>query len=162
MKGQIFQINVKPETPGQRGLPKLPVESARITRRGIEGDFNRYRYEEKHADPDMALLLMPLETIQRLEEEGWPIRPGDLGENITTTGIPYDSFAPGKKYRLGESVETQISEPCNPCNNLYLLPYVGTENGPRFLRTMLGRRGWYARVLREGHIRKADPIEELV
>lgn len=158
--GKIYQINVKPRTPGQRGLPKLPVESVMVTYRGLEGDFNNYRYEERHDDPDMALLVMPLETIKQLNEEGWPIQPGDIGENITTLGIPYSSFVSGKRYGLGEA-EIQISRRCDPCSNLYLLPYVGQANGPRFLKTMLDRRGWYARVLQEGAIRKGDSIHEL-
>lgn len=169
MSGRIYQINKKLETPGEHGLPKLPVESSLVTYRGIDGDFNVYRHEKKHDDPDMALLLFPLEMIHKLNKEGWPVSPGDLGENITTTGIPYDNFAPGKIYRLGDQTEIQISRPCTACQNLYLLPYVGQERGPTFLKTLTwkengvikNRRGWYAIVLKEGPIRKEDSIEEI-
>jgi len=160
MAGRIYRINIKSNTPGQRGLPKRSVESALVTRMGVGRDFNRHRHEKKGDDPDMALLLLSLETIQELNEEGWPIQPGDIGENITTVGIPYDSFTTGKKYRLG-AAEIQISQRCDPCRNLYLLPYVGDEKGPNFLKTMLGRRGWYARVLTEGQIRERDIIDEV-
>ncbi len=159
MTGRVHQINVKPETPGEEGLPKTPVEAARVRAGGLAGDFNRYRHERQHDDPNAALLLVPLETISELNQEGWPIKPGDLGENITTTGIPYESFVPGKIYGVGEA-EIQISKRCDPCTNLYLLPYVGERNGPAFLKVMRGRRGWYAKVLREGRIRVGDPIED--
>lgn len=156
----VYQINVKPETPGQRGLPKLAVSSAVVTREGIVGDFNRYRHEHRRDNPDMALLVMPLEMLQRLNEEGWPLRPGDIGENITTVGIPNESFAQGNCYKIGE-VEIQISVKCDPCKNLYGLSYVGGKRGPEFVKTMLNRRGWYARVLKAGRIKKDDVIEQI-
>ena len=59
--GQVYQINIKTETSGARGLPKLPVESAMATYTGIDGDFNRYRHEKLSDDRDQALLIMPLE-----------------------------------------------------------------------------------------------------
>ncbi len=83
MPGLIYQLNRKPQTPGERGLPKLPVEEAMITFQGIEGDYNRYRSERKQNNPDWALLLMPLEMIMQLNREGWPVNPGDLGVNRT-------------------------------------------------------------------------------
>lgn len=125
---------------------------------GVEGDFNRYRHETKNDDPGMALLIMARETLTELEREGWPVRSGDLGENITTEGIPYSTFAPGRRFRAGEAV-FEVSKPCTPCDNLYLLPYVGTVRGPEFLKVMNGRRGWFARVVREGWVRVGDPIE---
>ncbi|MFQ6673664.1 MAG: MOSC domain-containing protein, partial [Fidelibacterota bacterium] len=103
MTGKIFRINVKPETIGERGLPKSPVKSAMATFPGVEGDFNRYRHEKKNDDPDMAILLITSEVIGRLNNEGWPVRPGDLGENITARGIPYNEFSPGKSYRIGRA-----------------------------------------------------------
>lgn len=161
MRGRIHQLNVKPAVPGEPGLPKRPVPSAAVRFAGLEGDFNRYRHDKKRDDPAMALLLLPLEVLRALDAEGWPARPGDLGENVTTEGIPNEAFAPGKRFRLGAAVEVEVSKACDPCDNLYALPYVGEARGPEFLRITLGRRGWYARVLREGELRAGDPIEEL-
>jgi len=155
--GKVVGLYRKPEVPGEHGLPKPSVLEAEIDRRGLKGDFNRYRHEEKRDDAGMAVLLMPSETIEALTREGWPVRPGDLGENVATSGIEYDAFAPGSRFRIGASV-LEVSKACTPCENLYLLPYVGPERGPEFLRVMLGRRGWYARVIREGRVRVGDPI----
>jgi MOSC domain-containing protein YiiM len=159
MTAIVHQINVKPKTRVERGLPKVHVESAFVSRKGIRGDFNVYRHEVLKDDPDSALLVIPLETIEELNLEGWPVKPGDLGENITTRGVSYSSFSIGKTYAI-RGVSFQISRACDPCDNLYLLPYVGKSKGPRFLKTMLGRRGWYARVLEEGWVAKGDPIIE--
>ena len=160
MGGRIYQINVKPAIPGQRGLPKSPVESVEVTRAGLVGDFSVSRQSKRQGDPDSAVLLMPLEMISQLNSEGWPIKPGDLGENFTTTGLRYDQFSPGKAFWLGDATVV-VSRACNPCKNLFLLPYVGEANGPRILETTLGRRGWYANVSVEGRVSRGDTVEEL-
>jgi len=159
-RGRVFQINRKPQTPGERGLPKLPIEEVHVRRAGLDGDYNVYRHDVSRDDPAMAVLLMPLETLRELNAEGWPVRPGDIGENLTTTGLGYSAFSPGDRFRVGDA-ELEVSKPCTPCDNLFLLPYVGAERGPEFLRVMLDRRGWYARVLREGRVRRGDPIERV-
>ena len=158
VSGRVLQVNRKSQVPGERGLPKIPVPVGHVGVAGLEGDFNVYRHEVSRDDPNMAVLLMPVETLEALRREGWPVRPGDLGENLTTTGIPYEAFAPGRRVRAG-GVLLEISKPCTPCENLYLLPYVGPDRGPEFLKVTLGRRGWYARVLRAGDVRPDDPIE---
>ena len=157
MAGRVHRINVKRETAGEEGLPKMRVPKAFAHKEGLEGDFNRYRHEKQGDDARAALLLLPLETIHELNDEGWPVQPGDLGENLTTSGIAYGDFAPGTVYAIGPAT-IQVSKRCDPCTNLYLLPYVGEARGPSFIRVMKGRRGWYASVLREGLIREGDPI----
>ena len=157
-EGRVLQVNRKSQTPGEHGLPKYAVRDARVTRAGLEGDFNVYRHEEKADDPDMAVLLLPVEVIETLNQEGWPVRAGDLGENLTTAGIPNEEFRPTQRLRVGSTV-LQVSKACDPCTNLHLLGYVGNAKGPEFLRTMIGRRGWYCRVLQEGTVREGDPVE---
>src|SRR3989338_3470259 len=144
MNAYIYQVNVKPQREGERGLPKHAVESARVTPHGIIGDYNRYRQEKLQGSLNRALLIMPLEMIARLNQEGWPVQAGDIGENITTKGVAYSDFVIGARYQLGE-VEIEIAELATPCGNLKLLPYVGVEKWPEFRRVMIGRRGWYAR-----------------
>jgi MOSC domain-containing protein YiiM len=158
--GRVRRLSRKPQTPGQRGLPKPAVPEARITVRGVEGDYNVFRHDEAHDDPAMAILLMPFETLNELVREGWPVRPGDVGENITTEGIAYDAFAPGDRFRVGGAL-LEITKPCTPCDNLFQLPYVGPERGPEFLKATLGRRGWYAKVLEEGTVRTNDRVERV-
>ena len=159
MPGRVEQINVKPPREGEGGRRKMPVPSAFVCRAGVVGDYNVYRQEEKGGDPDSAVLIIPVETIRGLNSEGWPVSPGDLGENFTTSGVPYSSFAVGKTFSFGGAV-LQVSRACDPCDNLYVLPYVATK-GPEFLRAMLGRRGWYARVLKEGKVERGDGVAEV-
>ena len=151
----IFQINVKPDTPGEVGLPKMPVESTIVTEWGLEGDYNRFRKKEKDNDRNMAVMIISTDILNALNNEGWPVKPGDLGENLTLANIDYASMVPGQQYKIGD-VELEISIICNPCSNLYKLSYVGEEKGPKFIKTLMNRRGWYARVLKTGQISTGD------
>lgn len=156
--GSVQRLSVKPHTPGQRGLPKHAVPRLRITPAGAEGDYNHYRTTKVQGDPNLAILLLTREVIDTLRAEGWPVEPGDLGENLTLAGIPESSLTPGSTIHIGE-VLLQVSEPCDPCTELQVLPYVGKAKGPEFVRALTGRRGWFARVLSSGEIVAGTPVE---
>jgi MOSC domain-containing protein YiiM len=117
----------------------------------VEGDFNRWRVEKAGGDPDQAVLLLSEEVLAELGAEGWPVEAGHLGENLLVAGLPADLLAPGVRLRAGEA-ELEISKRCDPCVVLYGLPYVGVERGPAFVRTLRGRRGWFARVVLGGRV----------
>jgi MOSC domain-containing protein YiiM len=149
--GRVVQLHRKPREGRGRGLPKRPVPELVITAAGVEGDYNRWRTEEANGDPDQAVLLLEDEILAALRAEGWPVERGHLGENLTVAGLPPESLAPGVRVEADEVV-LEISKACDPCIVLYGLPYVGTERGPAFIRTLAGRRGWFARVLRGGRL----------
>lgn len=156
---KILSINVKSRKEGERGIPKTLVTEAMVNRMGLEGDYNIYRSESKGNSPDHAVLLMSEDILAQLRSEGWGVQNGDLGENITLSGIEYSSMKLGDKFSLGE-IEIQITEACRPCINLSVLPYV--ENKVKeFMGTLKGRRGWYAKVLKEGRIEIDDHITRL-
>lgn len=158
MDGTVIQVNVKGRQAGQRGIPKKPVERAEIRGTGLIGDFNRYRQEKLRGDSDSAVLLLPMEVIEELRLEGWEVQPGDLGENVTTEGIVLEAIGPGTRLIVGGQVELELSRVCKPCQNLRVLPYIGGERLRDFMQTLEGRRGWYARVIREGMVRPGDSI----
>ena len=159
-RGKVRSLHRKSETPGEHGLPKPAVPEVHLGFSGVKNDFNRFRHEELHDGLDQAVLVMPVEMIRALRAEGWPVQEGDFGENVTTEGIPYSDFRPGDRFQVGSAI-LEISKACTPCTNLQLLPYVGTQNGPRFIKTTLDRRGWYASVVHEGRVQTGDPIERV-
>jgi MOSC domain-containing protein YiiM len=63
--------------------------------------------------------------------------------------------------RVGE-VSVVITKPCEPCTELYTLPYIGEARGPAFLKAAMDRRGWYARVLAPGSIAAGSPVSVIV
>lgn len=158
MRGRIVQLHLKPKEGRARGLPKRAVPELTITAAGVEGDFNRWRTEEANGDPDQAVLLLTEDVLSALRSEGWPVQAGELGENVTLADLPPDSLQPGAQVQIGQVV-LEVSKPCDPCIVLYGLPYIGIERGPAFLRTLQGRRGWFARVVQGGTVRPDMPVE---
>jgi MOSC domain-containing protein YiiM len=157
MAPHVQQINVKPDIQGEVGLPKMPINTANVTFSGIDGDYNRFRKKKKDNDPDMAIMIISTDILFELNQEGWPVQPGDLGENLTLSGMDYGSIEPGQQYKIGD-VTLEISFICDPCSNLYALPYVGEDRGPEFIKTLMNRRGWYARVLTPGIMKPGDGV----
>jgi MOSC domain-containing protein YiiM len=157
VSGRILRLSVKAKTPGEHGLPKSAVSELRVTSAGAEGDYNHYRTRQLAGDPDQAILLLTDDNIAQLRTEGWPVHPGDLGENITLTQIADTELRPGNRVQLGEVI-LEVTRECDPCTELHSLPYVGSVRGPEFVRTMMHRRGWYARVLVPGPIQLDTPV----
>jgi len=157
MIGKVYQINQKPKTIGEVGLPKIKVDNTMITLSGIKGDYNNFRKIKKNNDPNMSILILCMDVIDELNKEGWPVKPGDLGENITITGINYDDLAPKQKYYI-DSALIEITLICDPCSSLKVLPYIGNKRINDFIKTMMNRRGWYAKVLKVGKIKQGSLI----
>lgn len=157
----VYQVAVKNSHKNNKnnkkecGLQKTPVDKLHVNVHGCEGDFNKYRTTHKKSTDDRALSIMTTQLLLTFESEGWPVSPGDLGENITIIGNI--TFEIGEIYSVG-SVVLQITENIEPCNNLLHLPYVGRDKKAEFINMLKGRRGWYAKVLTEGVITPGDKI----
>lgn len=156
----VDRIHVKQNTPGERGLPKAPVQRVAITVAGLEGDFNKYRHETLKDTPEQAVLIHTWEMLEQLNAEGWPVKPGDLGENLLTRHLDYAVLGPGVRLRVGP-VELEITKPAKPCKVLKTLPYADGDGGTEFIKTLADRRGWYAKVLREGEVNVGDRVERV-
>ncbi|HVL46925.1 MAG TPA: MOSC domain-containing protein [Candidatus Thermoplasmatota archaeon] len=156
MEGRVVSVHGKPLVAGEHGIRKPALDEARIRVSGVEGDSNGHRARKRNNDPDQAVLLLAQEALAALAEEGWPVAAGDLGENVLTEGLPL-VLEPGRRLAVGTAI-LEVTKRCEPCTYLYDLPYVGASRGPAFLKTLVGRRGWYARVVAEGVARPGDPI----
>ena len=160
MNPAVFRLHQKPKTTGEPGLPKIPIENANIELSGLSGDHNNFRFEKKKNHPDMAIMILSMDVLNDLNAEGWPVRPGDLGENITLENFSYDSIAPKQQYHIG-SIIVEITIICDPCSTLRVLPYVQKKRLKEFMSTLMKRRGWYAKVLKIGEIHRGDLVKKL-
>jgi MOSC domain-containing protein YiiM len=150
VKGRIHRINIS-----SGGVPKLPVDAARVGRRGIVGDDHNDRIH--HGHPDQALCVWSLEVIEALRAEGHPIAPGCAGENITVAGLDWTRVVPGTTLLLGDAVVAPVTADATPC---------ATNAGwfvNRDFRRMSHIRhpGWsrmYTSVTSVGDIRVGDPV----
>jgi MOSC domain-containing protein YiiM len=153
MSGRVHQINTSPG-----GVPKRPVESARVGLRGIVGDDHADK--RHHGHPEQALCVWSLEVIEALQAEGHPIEPGFAGENITVAGIDWNLVLPGTTLLFGEAVVAPVTFATTPC----------AKNAAWFLARDFGRMsherhpGWsrmYTSVTSGGTIRVGDPVRLL-
>jgi MOSC domain-containing protein YiiM len=90
---------------------------------GIEGDahagaFIRHRHLAR-ARPRLPNLrqvhLIPCELFGTLLAEGYDVGPGDLGENVTTAGVPLEKLPLGTRIRLGDDAVVELTGLRTPC-----------------------------------------------
>ena len=148
--GRIEHINVS-----NGGVPKMDIGAARITSGGVEGDWQAN--QKIHGGPDQAVCIYSLERIHALQSEGHPITPGSAGENLTVSGLDWDSIGPGVRLRAGELILeiTKFTVPCKTIRSSFL--------GGRFERiSQKTNPGWsrvYAKVVSAGEARSGGVIE---
>ena len=73
-------------------------------------------------DPTQANLrqvhLIHEELFVELASEGFTVRPGDLGENITTAGIDLLALPRSARLRIGTEVLVEVTGLRNPCQQI--------------------------------------------
>jgi MOSC domain-containing protein YiiM len=136
------------------GVPKLPIASARIGYRGVDGD--RQASRQHHGRVWQALCLYSADVVDALAAEGHPIAPGRTGENISLRGVDWTAVRPGVQLRIGE-VLAEVTAYATPC----------TKNAQWFTDRDFHRidhglhPGWsraYAAVLEDGVVRAGDQV----
>lgn len=148
--GAVHQINVS-----AGGVPKKPVDSARVEIGGVIGDVQADR--RHHGGPDQDLCLYSLEVIEALRLEGHPIEPGFAGENVTITGLDWEAMSPGVRLRFGDDLVAEVTSPATPCskNSAWFsdrdFRRMSHEQHPGWSR-------WYARVIHPGDIEKGAAV----
>ncbi len=121
--------------------PSDPVtEATAISAQGLEGD------RSCSADNTRQVLVMDQETLDHLE-----LKPGQIKENITTTGLDLSQAKAGEVFFIGDSVTMEIVGECQPCDKMDAIR-PGLRDG------LGGRRGMLAMVINGGPLKLGDPI----
>lgn len=150
MSGRIFQLNVSPG-----GVPKLAIQQGLVHQLGMVGDA--HRFPKIHGGPERALCLFSLDRILELQEEGHPIFPGAVGENVTVAGLNWNDLQPGVRLALGDEVEVELTTYTKPCNTI--LPYFVEGDFHRINQQLHpGYSRIYARILRNGTLRVGQQV----
>jgi MOSC domain-containing protein YiiM len=120
-----------------KGLPKKPIDHARVGWKGVEGDVQSARAH--HGRPWQALCIWNTDAIDSLRAMGHPIAPGFAGENITVAGIAAEAFRPGAHFRCGtvRGFMTEFAIPCSQNNDWFV---------DRNFMAMSHERGPYSRI----------------
>ena len=111
---------------------------------GIEGDHHATSREERQG---YQVLLVGEQTLKDVG-----VSPGDVRENVTTSGVDIDSLEAGQQIALGDDVLLSVSKPCEPCSRMDEL-----RQGLR--QELDGRRGMLAGVVRGGVVKTGDRVD---
>jgi MOSC domain-containing protein YiiM len=93
---------------------------------GVEGDAHagvtvkhRSRVERDPSQPNLRQVhLLPSELFDELRADGYALAPGDLGENITTSGLDLLRLPTGTRLHLGETAIVEVTGLRNPCKQI--------------------------------------------
>ncbi|MGY3529341.1 MOSC domain-containing protein YiiM [Bradyrhizobium sp. USDA 4452] len=140
------------------------------TGKGVEGDAHygqlvRHRYlaRQNPRAPNLRQVhLIPSELYKALRNSGFDVGPGDLGENITTTGLDLERLPLNTQFRIGASVNIRLTGLRTPCilidrfkSGLKSRLLAETPNPPF-------RAGVMAVVSEGGEISPGDPIRAVL
>jgi MOSC domain-containing protein YiiM len=149
--GRIASINISPG-----GVPKTPVERARVRRLGLDGDGHR---SPTHGGPFAAVSIYSLEAIARVAADGHQAFPGAYGENLTLEGLELDTFRAGDLLRVGDAgLVLELRSRAEPCVNLSRW-FVDERIGRVASKAYPADARWYAAVLEEGPVATGDAVE---
>lgn len=165
MNGSVVSVSSK-DTPG---VPKHRRDEVMLVAgHGVDGDYHagafvrhRSRAEKTPEAPNRRQVhLMHSELFDELASLGINVAPGQMGENITTRGLPILDLAPGALLHIGVSAVVEITGVRNPCAQLNgvderLLQQVAIkcEDG-----SIIRKAGIMGVVLEGGVVRGGDPI----
>jgi MOSC domain-containing protein YiiM len=93
---------------------------------GVEGDAHcgatvrhRSRVAQDPSQPNLRQVhLIAAELFDELRVEGYEVRPGDLGENITTAGLDLLALPTGTRLVIGADAVVEVTGLRNPCGQI--------------------------------------------
>jgi len=134
---------------------------------GVEGDAHcgvtvkhRSRWRRDPAQPNLRQAhLLHEELFTELAAQGFSIRPGLMGENITTRGLDLLSLPAGAILRLGQAAVVRLTGLRNPCYQLdELQPGLMAACLERREGELIRKAGVMSVVLAAGEVRAGDAI----
>ncbi|MFB8204080.1 MOSC domain-containing protein [Kitasatospora purpeofusca] len=136
---------------------------------GVAGDVHagvtvkhRSRVAQDPTQPNLRQVhLIHEELFAEVAEQGFPVAPGELGENVTTRGIDLLGLPVGTLLRIGPEAVVEVTGLRNPCLQIdafqdgLLKQVVGRDEEGNIVR----RAGIMGVVRTGGTIHPGDPIK---
>ena len=154
---------------GEHRFSKTMVCEIRIIQGlGVEGDAHqgvtvkhRSRVRVDPTQPNLRQVhLIHTELFSELSQQGFDVKPADLGENITTKGIDILALPRGTLLKIGSDVELKVTGLRNPCiqidefqKGLLRAVLIKGKNGE-----LTRKSGIMAVVLNGGVVKEGDVI----
>ena len=163
--GVVVSVHV---SPGHTFSKPSVEEIALLEGLGVEGDAHcgvtvkhRSRVAADPSQPNLRQVhLIHRELFAEVRDAGYDVRPGDLGENVTTEGIDLLGLPVGARLRIGTAVVaiTGLRNPCQQINGFQsglLKQVLRTEDNGEVVRLA----GIMGTVARGGVVRPGDAID---
>ena len=162
---QVTSVNVvhavRPDAhsgAGRTAIDKRAVTGGvAVGAQGLAGD--RQMDVEHHGGRDKAVYGYAGEDVAWWAAElGRDLRPGQFGENLTTSGLDVTGALVGERWRIGgpDGVVVEVTQPRIPCATFK--DWMGEARWVRRF-TEHGAPGAYLRVVVEGTVTAGDGIE---
>jgi MOSC domain-containing protein YiiM len=135
---------------------------------GVEGDAHRgatvqhlSRIARDPTQPNLRQVhVIHAELHDELNAAGFPVSPGQMGENVTTRGLDLLGLPTGTRLHIGETAVIEVTGLRNPCAQLdaiqpgLMAAVLGRDERGRLIR----KAGVMAVVIRDGAIRPGDAV----
>lgn len=135
---------------------------------GVEGDAHagvtvkhRSRVARDPSQPNLRQVhLMHVELLAELKEAGFEVEPGQMGENVTVSGLDILALPTGTRLRLGPDAVIEVTGLRNPCAQLdgiqpgLMAAVLGRDAAGNLIR----KAGVMAIVVAAGAVRPGDEI----
>ena len=164
--GKVFSVSKKSTHEFSK---EIQEKIKLITMHGVDGDAHAGKYVKHRSrvkkDPNQLNIrqvhLMTSELFQEFQRAGHHVKPGDLGENITTVGIDLINLPKGTILKIGLEAEVEITglrEPCKQIEDFQdgLLKKVISKNNSGKLDV---KSGVMSIVTQGGTVRPGDKIK---
>lgn len=144
---------------GVTAIDKHPVEGpVRVRPYGVHADVQADR--KHHGGLDKALYAYAQEDADFWAGElARDVPPGFFGENLRTEGIDVNAARIGERWRLGDTVEVEVTMPRTPCQTFARWIGGSDERGWVKRFSVERRLGPYLRVITSGTVCAGDAIE---
>jgi MOSC domain-containing protein YiiM len=148
---------------------KTPCLSIRLLRGlGVDGDAHmgetvkhRSRVRKDPTQPNLRQVhLIHAELFDELRSKGFRVQPGDLGENVTTSGLDLLALPAGTRLHLGLTAVVAVTGLRNPCIQIdyfqkgLMAATLDKDAGGNLIR----KAGIMGIVLNDGDVRPGDAI----
>jgi MOSC domain-containing protein YiiM len=135
---------------------------------GIDGDAqkgvtvkHRSRVARDPTQPNLRQVhLIHAELHDELRQAGFDVAPGQMGENVTTSGVDLLGLAAGTRLHLGANAVVEITGLRNPCAQLDKIQQglMAATLDRDAEGNLVRKAGIMGVVLSAGEVRPGDPI----
>ncbi len=109
---------------------------------------------DAHAGPDghRQVSLLALASIEKIQNLGLEVNPGDFAENLTTEGLELFTLPLGTRLSVGRGVILEVTQIGKECHDrCAIFKQVGT--------CVMPTEGVFTRVVRGGKVMAGDKLE---